>query len=73
MGQVTASMAEILNGSRRARERDGDVVIADMLGAGIWDVALLRWAYDWAIAHEAGSTLNLSEDYSDARRHLGCE
>ncbi len=60
MDQAT-SIAEILNGSRRARARTSDVVIAEMLGAGIWDVALLRWAYDWALAHEAGSTLNLSE------------
>lgn len=61
MDRVEATVGEVLAGARPAREQENDIVLADMLGAGIWDVALLRWAYDWALAQEVGTAVHLSD------------
>jgi hypothetical protein len=31
-----------------------------MPGMSVWDIAIMRWAYDWAVANGLGSTFHLS-------------
>jgi ornithine cyclodeaminase/alanine dehydrogenase-like protein (mu-crystallin family) len=57
---AAASYGEILTGARPGRTADDQRIIADLLGMGVWDAALLRWAYDWAVEHEVGTDFHLS-------------
>lgn len=56
-----ATYGEIVMGTRPGRETDVDVILADMLGMSVWDVALLSWAYQWAIDQELGTEFHLSD------------
>jgi alanine dehydrogenase len=56
-----SSFGEVLAGARPGRQDPNEKILADMLGMGIWDVALLHWAYEWARAHEVGTDFRLSD------------
>lgn len=57
---VATTLLEIIRGTARARQHEDDVVLYEQRGSYAWDAALLRWAYDWACKHQAGSIFNLS-------------
>lgn len=54
------AFGEIVMGTKPGRQSDGERILADMLGMGVWDVALLHWAYQWAVDHEVGAEFHLS-------------
>ena len=57
----TTSFGEVVSGARPGRESQDERIVADMLGMGVWDVALLHWAYHWALDHEVGTDFHLSD------------
>ena len=55
-----ADLASILKGEAKARERDSDIVHYSIAAPYGWDAAIMRWAYDWALANGAGTRIALS-------------
>lgn len=58
--RIAAEMGEVLLGTKPGRGRDDEVVIYEMPGMSFWDVAVVRWAYDWAVANEVGTEFHLT-------------
>lgn len=57
----STSFGEVVLGVRPGRQNQDERILADMLGMGVWDVALLHWAYHWALDHEVGTEFHLSD------------
>jgi ornithine cyclodeaminase/alanine dehydrogenase-like protein (mu-crystallin family) len=57
---VAATLAEVMQGDRPGRQTQDQTILYEMPGMSIWDTAIMRWAYTWAVAHEFGSTIRLS-------------
>ncbi len=57
---IGTTLAAILQGTGTARLRDDEIVLYEQRGSYAWDAALLRWAYDWARDHQAGTSFQLS-------------
>ncbi|HZT07767.1 MAG TPA: ornithine cyclodeaminase family protein [Chloroflexota bacterium] len=58
--RVAATMAEVIEGGTPGRTSQSETVLYEMPGMSIWDTAIMRWAYRWALANELGSTFHLS-------------
>lgn len=58
--RIAAEIGEVLLGTKPGRVRDDEVVIFEMPGMSFWDVAVVRWAYDWAVANEVGVEFHLT-------------
>ena len=56
-----SSFGEVVSGVRPGRQNQDERILADLLGMGVWDVALLHWAYHWALDHEVGTEFHLSD------------
>ncbi len=57
---VAATMAEVIEGQKPGRLSQDQTVLFEMPGMSVWDTAVMRWAYDWALANELGSTFHLT-------------
>lgn len=57
---VATTLIEVMRGSAPARQQDSDILLYEQRGSYAWDSALLRWAYDWAIEHGAGTFFDLT-------------
>jgi alanine dehydrogenase len=57
---VAATLAEVMEGQRPGRQSQDETILYEMPGMSVWDIAIMRWAYDWAVANELGSTFHLS-------------
>ena len=57
---IAATLLEIMCGEAPARLRESDIIVYEQRGAYSWDAALLRWAYQWALENEAGTSFQLT-------------
>lgn len=57
---IATTLLEIMRGEAPARLRESDILLYEQRGAYSWDAALLRWVYQWALEHEAGTTFQLT-------------
>lgn len=57
---IAATLVEVMRGTSSARQSEQDIVLYEQRGSYSWDAALLRWAYDWALAHHAGTPFQLT-------------
>lgn len=61
---IGATLLDIIRGNTLARRRDGDILLYEQRGAYSWDAALLRWVYQWALEHRAGTPFQLTSTAS---------
>jgi ornithine cyclodeaminase len=52
---VVGEMADLIAGRIPPRERDDQTVLYRLIGLPGTDAAILRWAYDWAVANGVGT------------------
>ncbi len=57
---IAATLADVMRGYATARQHDDDIVVYEQRGSYAWDAALLRWAYNWALEHQAGTVFQLT-------------
>lgn len=57
---IAATLLDVLRGTVQARQHDNDIVLYEQRGSYAWDAALLRWAYNWALEHRAGTEFHLT-------------
>jgi ornithine cyclodeaminase/alanine dehydrogenase-like protein (mu-crystallin family) len=57
---IAATLQEIILGTAQARLHSDDIVVYEQRGSYAWDALLLRWAYDWAREHGAGTPFHLT-------------
>lgn len=57
---IATTLLEIMRGEAPARLQESDILLYEQRGAYSWDAALLRWVYQWALEHEAGTTFQLT-------------
>lgn len=57
---IAATLVEVMRGTAQARQHDNDIVLYEQRGSYAWDAALLRWAYNWALEHQAGTSFQLT-------------
>jgi ornithine cyclodeaminase/alanine dehydrogenase-like protein (mu-crystallin family) len=55
-----ATYGEIVRGLKPGRASAEERILTDLFGLGVWDAAVLHWAYRWAIEHQAGTEFHLS-------------
>lgn len=60
LSTIAATLLEIMRGTAPARRQDSDILLYEQRGAYSWDAALLRWVYQWALEHEAGTRFQLT-------------
>jgi ornithine cyclodeaminase/alanine dehydrogenase-like protein (mu-crystallin family) len=60
--RVVGELGEVLLGRVPAREHPDDIVLCELPGMPIWDAAIARLAYDWAVAHGVGTPFHISAD-----------
>lgn len=58
--RIAAEIGEVLLGVKPGRGRDDETVIYEMPGMSFWDVAVVRWAYNWAVANDVGREFHLT-------------
>jgi alanine dehydrogenase len=57
---IAATLLDIMRGNALARWQDSDILLYEQRGAYSWDAALLRWVYQWALEHRAGTRFQLT-------------
>lgn len=57
---VAAELADVIAGKAVARTAPEQTVLFEMAGLSAWDVAIARWAYDWAERTGVGQRFSLS-------------
>jgi alanine dehydrogenase len=57
---IGATLADVIRGTAPARLHDEDIVVYEQRGSYAWDAALLRWAYNWALEHQVGTSFQLT-------------
>jgi len=57
---IAATLVDVLRGTARARQHEDDIVLYEQRGSYSWDAALLRWAYNWALEHQVGTSFQLT-------------
>lgn len=57
---ISTTLIDVMRGTTPARLHDDDVLLYEQRGSYSWDAALLRWAYNWALEHHAGTTFHLT-------------
>ncbi len=60
----TIDLVDILGGGRAARQDPGQAVVWELANVYAWDLAIARWAYDWAVGEHVGHRfmLTLTDD-----------
>ncbi len=53
-------LVDILTGATPGRTREDEIILYEMPGMGVWDTAIVRWAYRWATEHGIGTPFRLS-------------
>jgi alanine dehydrogenase len=53
-------LIDVLRGRRAARAHPAQPVVWELGHVYAWDLAIARWAYEWAVRHQVGSELRLS-------------
>jgi alanine dehydrogenase len=59
---IAATLVDIMRGTAQARQHDDDIVLYEQRGSYSWDAALLRWAYNWALEHQIGTSFQLTSN-----------
>lgn len=57
---IATTLLEVMRGTAPARQQDSDILLYEQRGAYSWDAALLRWVYEWALEHGAGTRFQLT-------------
>jgi ornithine cyclodeaminase len=56
---AVGELADVIHGRIKPRERDDHIVLYRLIGLPGTDAAILRWAYDWAMAHGVGTEIRV--------------
>jgi ornithine cyclodeaminase/alanine dehydrogenase-like protein (mu-crystallin family) len=59
---VATTLAAVMRGEGQARLEAKDIVLYEQRGAYAWDALLLRWIYNWAVEHHAGTAFHLTSE-----------
>jgi len=55
-----ATLAQVIRGEAPIREQEDQIVLYTVAAPWSWDGPIMQWAYDWAVAHDAGTTIDFS-------------
>ena len=56
-------LGEVIVGKARPRENQlGDVILCELTGMPLWDAAIAKLAYSWALENKVGTTFHLSAE-----------
>lgn len=61
---IALTLLDVLSGATPARRNETEITLYEQRGSYSWDAALLHWAYDWALEHQAGTDFQLTS-YSE--------
>jgi ornithine cyclodeaminase len=59
-GDVYAELGELVNGTKRARERDDEVTVADLTGVGVLDAAMASYVARRAVEQGLGEEIEVA-------------
>jgi ornithine cyclodeaminase len=59
-GDVYAELGELVNGTKRARERDDEVTVADLTGVGVLDAAMASYVARRAVEQGLGEEIEIA-------------
>lgn len=59
---IATTLAAVMRGESQARLEAKDIVLYEQRGAYAWDALLLRWIYNWAVEHDAGTPFHLTSE-----------
>jgi ornithine cyclodeaminase/alanine dehydrogenase-like protein (mu-crystallin family) len=54
---AVGELADVIQGRIKPRERSDEIVLYRLIGLPGTDAAILRWAYDWAVANRVGTEI----------------
>ncbi len=57
---IATTLIEVMRGTTSARQCEDDIILYEQRGSYVWDAALLRWAYNWAVKHQVGTKFQLT-------------